>query len=150
MYHNNLCDQFDTIRSRDDIISDLRFFTLSHLLFPVFLHHISELLRAPFKAGKLPNGGVGLLINYNNEDILIPAEVTTYLSAEVLFFYFFYHFFCFLGKKILCQNVPCLSFFCMFFPLYSIFIFNSMQLCRIVCLFEIFERKEMKVKVKPK
>jgi hypothetical protein len=34
-----------------------------------------ELSRAPFKAGKLPNGGVGLLVNYNNEDILVSAEV---------------------------------------------------------------------------
>jgi hypothetical protein len=35
----------------------------------------TELSRAPFKAGKLPNGGVGLLVHYNNEDILVSAEV---------------------------------------------------------------------------
>lgn len=37
---------------------------------------VAELLRAPFKAGKLPNGGVGLLVHYNNEDILVSAEVS--------------------------------------------------------------------------
>ena len=43
-----------------------------------------ELSRAPFKAGKLPNGGVGLLINYNNEDTLIPAEVTDVFLFTVI------------------------------------------------------------------
>ena len=41
------------------------------LLFLWFL----ELNRAPFKAGKLSNGGVGFLVQYNNEDILVSAEV---------------------------------------------------------------------------
>ena len=36
---------------------------------------LTELARAPFKAGKLPNGGVGLVVHYNNEDILVSAEV---------------------------------------------------------------------------
>lgn len=35
----------------------------------------SELSRAPFKAGKLSNGGVGFVVQYNNEDTLVSAEV---------------------------------------------------------------------------
>jgi hypothetical protein len=40
-----------------------------------------ELDRAPFKAARLSNGGVGIVCNYNNEDIIISAE---HLFAMVL------------------------------------------------------------------
>ena len=43
-----------------------------------------ELSRAPFKGGKLPNGGVGMLVNYNNEDVLISAEVSDRESGREL------------------------------------------------------------------
>ena len=94
IYYNNLCDQFNVIHSGDDKILRLVFLQIFLFLivycffFFFFFYHTSELLRAPFKAGKLPNGGVGLLINYNKEDILIPAEVTIHLIAKFFYFYF--------------------------------------------------------------
>jgi hypothetical protein len=41
----------------------------------------AELQRAPFKSARLSNGGVGIVCNYNNEDIIISAE---HLFAMVL------------------------------------------------------------------
>jgi heat shock 70kDa protein 4 len=33
-----------------------------------------EIKRAPFKASKLPNGGVGINVHYNDEDVVVPVE----------------------------------------------------------------------------
>lgn len=40
-----------------------------------------ELTRVPFKAARLPHGGVGILINYNDETITVPVE---HLFAMIL------------------------------------------------------------------
>ena len=57
---------------------------ISDLIISIRFSIPPELSRAPFKAGKLPNGGVGLLINYNNEDTLVPAEVIMFSSSLFL------------------------------------------------------------------
>jgi len=40
-----------------------------------------ELNKLPFKSSRLPNGGVGIILSYNNEDITVPAE---HLFAMIL------------------------------------------------------------------
>jgi len=40
-----------------------------------------ELNRLPYKSSRLSNGGVGIVLNYNNEDLVVPAE---HLFAMIL------------------------------------------------------------------
>lgn len=68
-------------------------------LIDLLCNSLLELSRAPFKAGKLSNGGVGLYVHYNNEDILVSAEVSFTFLATVNLRRLQYHFMKCLHRK---------------------------------------------------